>query len=266
MNADRTFARRPLTASEYVRELYNSSDNVAILVRNRSTGHTVQTIAKAEAVANPDFQQWLSHQSASSGITFREQSKIWLEQSQNRKREVIGQSYAVTIQGALDKWILPAIGDLPLSVVDNLAVEPLVDKMCASGLSARTVKKYVEFVQQIVASLTGSNGEPVHKRTWVAETMDLPIVKHSEQKRPSLKADPISELIQESDGPEQALYVLLAATGMRVSEALALETRHFINSGRTIIVEQQVEKDAPRIVRHLKTDAAKREVDLHSDI
>jgi len=201
-----------------------------------------------------------------TGVTFSEQSEIWLEQSQNRKRNPIGQSYAVTIQGALDKWILPAIGDLPLSVVDNLAVEPLVDKMCASGLSARTVKKYVEFVQQIVASLTGSNGEPVHKRTWVAETMDLPIVKRSEQKRPSLKADPISELIQESDGPEQALYVLLAATGMRVSEALALETRHFINSGRTIIVEQQVEKDAPRIVRHLKTDAAKREVDLHSDI
>jgi integrase len=96
--------------------------------------------------------------------------------------------------------------------------------------------------------------------------MDLPIVEHSEQKRPSLKADPISQLIQESDGQEQALYVLLAATGMRVSEALALEKRHFINGGRTIVVEQQVEKDAPRIVRHLKTDAARREIDLHPDL
>jgi len=52
----------------------------------------------------------------------------------------------------------------------------------------------------------------------------------------------------------------------RVSEALALETRHFINNGRTIIVDQQVEKDAARIVQYLKTDAAKREVDLHPDI
>ena len=91
-------------------------------------------------------------------------------------------------------------------------------------------------------------------------------MEHSVQKRPSLKAEPISQLIHASDGQEQALYVLLAATGMRVSEALALEKRHFINGGRTIIVEQQVEKDAPRIVRHLKTDAAKREVDLHPDI
>ena len=201
-----------------------------------------------------------------TGVTFREQSEIWLEQGQNRKRNPIGKNYVGTIQGALDKWILPVIGGVPLGSVDNLAVKPLVDKMCASRLSARTVNKYVEFVQQIVASLKGSNGESVHKRIWDAETMDLPVVEHSEQKRPSLKADPISELIQESNSQEQALYVLLAATGMRVSEALALETRHFINNGRTIIVEQQVEKDAARIVQYLKTDAAKREVDLHPNI
>jgi integrase len=82
--------------------------------------------------------------------------------------------------------------------------------------------------------------------------------------RPSIKGGTISELIQESAGQEQALYVLLAATGMRVSEALALETRHFMNQGRSITVEQQVEN--PRIVRHLKTDAAERQIDLHPDI
>jgi integrase len=199
-------------------------------------------------------------------VTFREQSEAWLEESQNRKRKPIGQSYAVTIQGALDKWINPAIGDLPLCDVDNLSVRPLIDKMSSSGLSPRTVNKYIEHVKQIVESLRGKNGEPVHKRVWDAETMDLPPVEQSEQQRPSIKGDTISELIQESAGQEQALYVLLAATGMRVSEALALETRHFMNQGRTITVEQQVEKNAPRIVRHLKTDAAEREIDLHPDI
>ena len=39
----------------------------------------------------------------SGGVTFCEHSEVWLEQSQNRKRKPIGQSYAVTIQGALDK-------------------------------------------------------------------------------------------------------------------------------------------------------------------
>jgi len=53
---------------------------------------------------------------------------------------------------------------------------------------------------------------------------------------------------------------------MRVSEALAVEIRHFTNDGRTINIEQQVEKDSPRIVKYLKTAAAKRQVDLHPDI
>ena len=96
--------------------------------------------------------------------------------------------------------------------------------------------------------------------------MDLPIVEHAEQKRPSLKASTISELINKSSGQEQALYVLLAATGMRISEALAVEGRHFSNHGRSITVEQQVEKDATYIVKHLKTAAARRQVDLHPDI
>jgi len=64
MSADRTFTPRSLNASEYVRELFDPADNAAILVRNRSTGHTVQTIAEAEAIASPGFQSWLANQSA----------------------------------------------------------------------------------------------------------------------------------------------------------------------------------------------------------
>jgi hypothetical protein len=64
MNAGSKFASRALTASEYVRELFGPEDNAAILVRNRSTGHTVQTIAKAETIASPPFQNWLAAQSA----------------------------------------------------------------------------------------------------------------------------------------------------------------------------------------------------------
>ena len=191
---------------------------------------------------------------------------MWLKQLQNRKRKPIRQSYAVTVQGALDKWILPAIGELPLANVDNLSVKPLIEKMSSSGLKPRTVNKYIEHVKQVVESLKSPNGEPIHDRKWDAETMDLPVVEHSEQKRPSLKAITISKLIKQSSGQEQALYVLLAATGMRVSETLALETHHFTNDGRTINVEQQVEKDSPTVVKYLKTAAAKRQVDVHPNI
>ena len=201
-----------------------------------------------------------------TGVTFREQSEIWLCQLQNRKRKPIGQSYAASIQGALDKWVLPAIGDVPLANVDNLSVKPLIETMSAARLSPRTVNKYIEHVKEVVESLKSPNGEPLHNRKWSAEVMDLPIVEHAEQKRPALKAGAISELIKASSGQEQALYVLLAATGMRISEALAVETRHFKNGGRTITVEQQIQKDAPVVVKYLKTAAAKRQVDLHPDV
>ena len=196
-------------------------------------------------------------------ITFRDQAEAYLKAVVSRKRKPLRDT--VSIEGALSKWFYPVIGDVPLSQVDNLALKPIVEKMSVS-LSPRTVNKYVEYAKQVVKSLKGPNGEPVFNRTWDAETMDLPVVVHSEQKRPSLKADAISKLIEASSGQEQALYVLLAATGMRVSEALAVENKHFTNNGRTITVEQQVKKDSPEVVKYLKTNAAKRQVDLHPDV
>jgi len=70
MSTDTAYKPRSLTASEYVRELFEPADNAAILVRNRSTGHTVQRIAKAETVARPGFQTWLANQSASGSDVF----------------------------------------------------------------------------------------------------------------------------------------------------------------------------------------------------
>jgi hypothetical protein len=70
MSTDTAFTPRRLTASEYVRELFEPADTAAILVRNRSTGHTVQRIAKAETIASPDFQAWLASQNNSGSDVF----------------------------------------------------------------------------------------------------------------------------------------------------------------------------------------------------
>lgn len=200
------------------------------------------------------------------GTTFREQATVYLQWAVTRNREPIKD--AASIKAALNKWILPAIGDMPLGNVNNITVKPLVDKMKKSkSLSARTVNKYVEYIKQVVASLKdGETGEPIHKRRWDSSVMDLPIVNHKEQRRPSLRTSVISQLVKESEGEEQALYVLLAATGMRISEALALETKHLTNGGRTIEVRQQVDRDTPHVVSCLKTNAAYRDIDLHPDV
>jgi integrase len=192
--------------------------------------------------------------------TFRDQAKKYLRWVKTRDREPI--KHTSSLEAALNKWILPEIGDLPLGNVHNITVKPLVDKMKKS-LSARTVNKYVEYVGQVAASLKdGRTGEPIHPRKWDSSVMDLPVVNSKRQRRPALRLEAINTLVSKSEGDEQALYVLLAATGMRISEALALEKKHFVNDGRTIQVCQQVGRDRPRIVEYLKTDAGSREVDL----
>jgi hypothetical protein len=76
MSTNTAFAPRALTASEYVRELFEPADNAAILVLNRSTGHTVQRIAKAEMIASPGFQTWLANQSANGSDVFMGMNSI----------------------------------------------------------------------------------------------------------------------------------------------------------------------------------------------
>src|ERR1700733_1337806 len=70
MSIDTAFRPRSLTASEYVRELFEPTDNAAILVRNRATGKTVQRITKAETIASPEFQAWLAARSAAGSDVY----------------------------------------------------------------------------------------------------------------------------------------------------------------------------------------------------
>ena len=101
--------------------------------------------------------------------------KAYLKAAVSRKRNPLRDT--VSVEGALSKWFYPAIGDLPLSQVDNLTLKPIVEKTSAS-LSPRAVNKYVEYAKQVVKSLKGPNGEPVFNRSWDADTMDLPVVVH----------------------------------------------------------------------------------------
>src|SRR5580704_3686473 len=88
MSTDTAFTSRSLTASEYVRKLFEPADNVAILVRNRSMHRTVQRIAKAEAIASPEFQGWLASQNAGGSDVFMGMNPI-KDGAHNRTKENI---------------------------------------------------------------------------------------------------------------------------------------------------------------------------------
>ena len=70
MSTDTSFTSRSLTASEYVRKLFEPGDNAAVLVRNRRTGKAVQRITKAETIADPEFQAWLAARNAAGSDVY----------------------------------------------------------------------------------------------------------------------------------------------------------------------------------------------------
>src|SRR5690242_20480927 len=61
---------RTLSASEYVVALFEPTDEVAILTRNRRTGRTIQRIATAETITSLQFQGWLRNENAAGADIF----------------------------------------------------------------------------------------------------------------------------------------------------------------------------------------------------
>lgn len=59
-----------ISARDYVLALHEPYDNVAVLLRNRNRGQTLQRIATAETIASPDFQRWLTNQNLGGSDVF----------------------------------------------------------------------------------------------------------------------------------------------------------------------------------------------------
>ena len=70
MTTDSNFTPKSLSASEYVLALFEPTDNVAVLARNRRTGQTVQRITTAETVASPEFQSSLRRENSAGADIF----------------------------------------------------------------------------------------------------------------------------------------------------------------------------------------------------
>src|ERR1700733_9164087 len=111
MTKDKAFTPKSLTAPEYVLALFEARDNVAVLVRNRTTGQTVQRIAKADAVADPEFQSWLKSRNAVGSDIFVGMNPI-KEGSYSRSKECIREIRHVYLD-------LDSNGDQALNAIRN---------------------------------------------------------------------------------------------------------------------------------------------------
>lgn len=68
MSGDLKPKAETLSASDYILQNFESSDRIAILVRSRRSGETLQRITTAKNAASEDFQEWLRHKNVGSDV------------------------------------------------------------------------------------------------------------------------------------------------------------------------------------------------------
>ena len=179
-----------------------------------------------------------------------------------RRRKPIKAATAAGWRNCLDKWLIPEVGDLPLPSINNSTLKELITKMTAANLAAKTIVSYSQVFKLVVASAVDEKtGNALFPITWNHDFCDLPVV--GKQNQPSFTENEMTKIIAAASGREQVLYTLMAATGLRIGEALGLEIKHLSDDYTTLSVEQSVWQGT---IQSPKTPNAVRVVDVPSNV
>jgi integrase len=193
------------------------------------------------------------------GTSFREQANVWITNVQKRKRKPVKPATIFGWRHALEKWILPNIGEKPLAEVSNGVLKELIATMQEGGLAPKTIVNYSQVVKMVVASAVTKDGDQIYPRVWNHDFCELPIVHKEQQYRPTITEPELNQILANSTGRYLALFVLLAGTGLRIGEALALKATSFSPDFRLLYIRRSIWHG---IEQEPKTANAIREVDI----
>jgi integrase len=155
-------------------------------------------------------------------MTFKTQADIFLAGIQNRRRNPARAATVKAYRSFLNGHILPIIGEKEVSQVENGTLKSLVVELVKSGLKPASITSVVSVVKQVVGSAVDENGNQLYPRKWNNDFLDLPVIKPAEQDAPIVPVKTLEKALGRAKGTDKALYALLAGTGLRVGEALAL--------------------------------------------
>jgi integrase len=204
-------------------------------------------------------------------MNFRTQAAAFMHQIQTRRRNPIKRATIAAYQSRLTSHILPALGDIPLDAIDNSELKRFVAYLLGLGLSDSVINGLVSLTKIVISSAVDSNGNEMFPRKWNNHFIDLPTVNPGSQKAPTVAPEAISGAISRASGQDKALYALLAGTGLRIGEALALmvgpddgknsfwQPETGTLTIRTTVVDNQIQMSP-------KTEAGVRQVDLAPEL
>lgn len=136
---------------------------------------------------------------------------------------------------------------------------PSTEKMLDAGLSTQSIVNYTKVAKMVVASAVGSEGDPLYPRKWNHDFIGIPILRREEQRRQTITEAELSEVLAKTTPRYSILFALLAASGLRIGEALALKTSSLSPDCRVIRVRSTLWNLAEQPP---KTPSAIREVDV----
>lgn len=206
-----------------------------------------------------------------TNMTFKSQAETFLQTIQTRRRNPVRFGTIRAYRSHLQKSILPCLGDLPLSKVENGVLKTLVARLSERKLSPASINAITSVVKQVVASAVDLNGNELYPRTWNNDFVDMPVVRTQDQDAPTIAVNRLERALGRANGQDKALYALLAGTGLRIGEALTLMVGEDdgVNSFwirdsrianiRTTVVDGKIQPAT-------KTQAGQRQVDLSQEL
>ena len=206
-------------------------------------------------------------------MRFDEQAEKFIQEIQTRRRSPVRQATVRIYQSYLDRHILPPLGACDLERIENGTGKRFVAYLNSQKLAPSTVNAIFNVVKAVVASAVDENGNELYPRKWNPDFLDLPIVAKADQDAPIVTPEQVTAAVSSSSGQLQALIVILAATGLRIGECLALRAYSDGYSDRnsnwypeTGVIEVKSTLVKGKVEPQPKTASGIRGIDLHPDI
>lgn len=170
--------------------------------------------------------------------TFRVYSRAFMETySVMNHKPATQESYETVLRLHLN----PALGDIPLDKITKRDVKALIYEKRQTGLSQSTVRLIKAYLSAILSEAVDDEIIPLNPAQRLGRAFNG-------KKDPAAGINPLSrkelgvllDAVSENYKEHYALFLLLARTGMRIGEALALEWGDIDFAGRFITVSRSL--------------------------
>lgn len=197
---------------------------------------------------------WLDDRHAE--ITFSEMAKRWVESNQakrhtSRKRD----------EGILNKHLLPVLGSRKLRTIRRADISTMVNSWSAQNLTPATIRRHVAVLSAIFNLAVAE--DLLHK----SPTMKVALPRINPSSGRALKPHESDILLRNIPRDYFALVFILLTTGIRWSEAVGLQIKHFspMTTPPTLSIEQGLHETENGFVLEAPKSAASHRVIVLSE-